>query len=277
VAEAPAAPPLAAVESGSGLEEAARETVLIPPLELILGDRTPAPEQPAAEEVKVSEAFPEIADAPLQTNGEHPVALTEEPVTEPPAEAVVLPPLELTPEPVALVAEPEAPAAETVQAQESAPAPEPIRISLSEFAPHVESDAALQAILMSDEDMDAKTVVRLVSKLPGISGCTVMFGDGFRLAGNFPEEGQAEGFSAMAPVFYKRAATFAEEVRFGDLQTLTLYTGDGLLSFFMDADICLSVKHSGRGFLPGVREKLQGVTREMAVKYAAAHSAPIPN
>jgi predicted regulator of Ras-like GTPase activity (Roadblock/LC7/MglB family) len=272
-------------------DEAAKETVLIPPLEEILGKKEPAPTEPVAEEAL---ALPAIPDSPAQANGEHPVASVTSPA-EVETPQLALPPLLLPPEPIeapkpaaivapialAPIAEPEAAPPETAPAQEPAPAPtpapEPIRISIGEFAPHVESDAALQAILMSDEDMDAKTVVRLVSKLPGITGCTVMFGDGFRLAGNFPEEGQAEGFSAMAPVFYKRAATFADEVHFGALQALTLYDASGLLSFFMHGDICLSVKHSGRGFLPGVREKLHGVTREMAAKYAAAHPAPTPH
>jgi hypothetical protein len=97
-----------------------------------------------------------------------------------------------------------------------------------------------------------------------------MFGDGLRLAGNFPENGQAEGFSAMSPPFYKRTANFASELKLGELQAFTIYTSSGLLSFFMHNDICLSVRHAGRGFLPGVREKLETVTRELAQMYSAA-------
>ena len=121
---------------------------------------------------------------------------------------------------------------------------------------------------MTEDELDAKTVVRHVCLLPGITGCGVMFADGLRLAGNFPD-GDAEGFSAMAPPFFKRSGNFAHEARLGGLQAVTLYTDDALVSFFMHDDICLSVRHTGRGFLPGVREKLGIVVRELARMYSS--------
>ena len=96
-----------------------------------------------------------------------------------------------------------------------------------------------------------------------------MFEDGLRLAGNFPD-GDAEGFSAMAPPFYKKAARFVAELELGQMLTFTLHTDNGLLSFFMHDNICLSVRHTGRGFMPGVREKLEIVTRELARMYSTA-------
>ncbi len=51
------------------------------------------------------------------------------------------------------------------------------------------SQTVLQTIFMTEDELDAKTVVKLVSQLPGINGCAVMFGDGLQLAGNFPENG----------------------------------------------------------------------------------------
>ena len=59
----------------------------------------------------------------------------------------------------------------------------------------------------------------------------------------------------MSPPFYKRTMNFASELKLGALQAFTIYTETGLLSFFMHDDICMSVRHAGRGFLPGVREK----------------------
>jgi predicted regulator of Ras-like GTPase activity (Roadblock/LC7/MglB family) len=134
-------------------------------------------------------------------------------------------------------------------------------------------ETVLQKLFMTEDEMDAKTVVKLVSQMPGINGCAVMFGDGLRLAGNFPENGHAEGFSAMSPPFYKRTMNFASELKLGELQAFTIYTNTGLLSFFMHDDICMSVRHAGRGFFPGVREKLESVTRELAQMYSAA--APV--
>ena len=132
-------------------------------------------------------------------------------------------------------------------------------------------DSALQSLFMTEDELDAKSIVRLVSALPGLEGCAVMFEDGLQLAGNFPAESDMEGFSAMAPPFFKRSRNFTGEINLGALHALTLYTERGLVSFFMHEHICLSVRHSsGRGFLPGVREKLEAVTRELARMYATA-------
>ncbi len=130
--------------------------------------------------------------------------------------------------------------------------------------------AELQSIFMTDETLDAKKVVRLVSKLPGITACTIMFSDGLTLAGNFPKELDGEGFSAMSPQFYRRAVAFTTELNLGEMQTYSVYTDRVVLSFFMQEDICLSVMQTGRSFLPGVREKLMCVTTELSRMYARA-------
>ena len=129
-------------------------------------------------------------------------------------------------------------------------------------------DSELQVLFMTEDELDAKSIVRLVSLMPGINGCAVMFGDGLRLAGNFPSESQTEGFSAMAPPFFKRAKNFAVESELGRLHAFTLYTDNSPCSFLMHDDICLAVRHSNRGFMPGVREKLDIVVRELARMYS---------
>ena len=116
------------------------------------------------------------------------------------------------------------------------PSSEPAKPALA-MAPLKGRDSELQTLFMTEEEIDAKAVVRLVSQLPGVSGCTVMFADGLRLAGNFPE-GDAEGFSAMAPPFYKRTQNFVGELKLGGLKAFTVYTETDLLSFFMHDDIC---------------------------------------
>ena len=39
----------------------------------------------------------------------------------------------------------------------------------------------------------------------------------------------------------------------------------------MHDDICVGVRHSNRGFMPGVREKLEIVVRELARMYSSAN------
>lgn len=141
-------------------------------------------------------------------------------------------------------------------------------------APPRLTDTKLQTLFMTEDELDAKTIARLASQLPGIDGCSVMFDDGLLLATSQAPDGQTEGFSAMAPALFQKVLSFTVELSLGELEACTLYTGAGLLSLFTHGNICLSVRHSGRGFLPGVREKLAIVTRELAAMYAPPPAEP---
>ncbi len=180
----------------------------------------------------------------------------------------------------------EAPLEPAASAGPVPPAPEPAfstdAISSAGLPPAVSTekratqapDTILQTLFMTEDDLDAKAIVKHINQLPGIDGCAIMFGDGLPLAGNFPDGNEKAGFSAMTPPFFKRTLTFADSLNLGGLEALTLYTANGLLSFFMHGDICVSVRHTGRGFLPGVREKLDTVTRELARIYSTEKPVP---
>ena len=276
--------PEAAGESFASIfEETSLDTTSVLPVE----SHPVSPEEPATEEPAAQAEPPR--DIPLDLGGpvaeEVPAAFAapEEPILapvrdiHPPEETAVEPPVALEPTPVAealAVLESTAPAEEAPTAAPApalaAPAAGPVKAKAP--AATAAEDSALQTLFMTEEALDAKGVVRHVCQLPGVTGCAVMFADGLRLAGNFPE-GDAEGFSAMAPPFFKRSGNFAHEALLGTLGGITLYTNQGLVSFFMHDDICVSVRHTGRGFQPGVREKLGVVTRELARMYSSEKPA----
>jgi predicted regulator of Ras-like GTPase activity (Roadblock/LC7/MglB family) len=238
---------------------------VVPPIDLAPEPVAPEPEcialAPEPSAPVEAKAEPPIASAPIEAKAELP-----KPIPDSAGSATLTALVAAPPEPAGLSAAVAAPVPPV--AAEPAPA-----IPFQTPVPLAQTETVLQALFMTEDELDAKTVVKLVSQLPGIDGCAVMFGDGLRLAGNFPESGRAEGFSAMSPPFYKRTMNFASELKLGELQAFTIYTKTGLLSFFMHEDICMSVRHAGRGFLPGVREKLETVTRELAHMYS---SAPAP-
>ena len=60
-------------------------------------------------------------------------------------------------------------------------------------APEAPSRTALQTAFDTDDELDAKTVVAHVGKMPGVKACAIMFGDGLSLAGTLPEEYEADG------------------------------------------------------------------------------------
>src|SRR5437763_3512687 len=62
----------------------------------------------------------------------------------------------------------------------------------------------LQVALDTDEKLDAKGVVALVNKIPGVKACSILFGDGLSLAGSLPAELDTDGICAMATSFIQR-------------------------------------------------------------------------
>ena len=251
----PSAPPVAEVVvptpfTDQLLDQTEAETLAPLVRDLPLDLESAAPVMPVADAPTVAE------DLPAEPVVEPPAAVEPAPVEE--ALAV----LEST-APVALHAQAPEPEEPVAQAAHIGSKP----VTAAEATAVKGRDSKLQTLFMTEDEIDAKVVVRLVCQLPGVTGCAVMFADGLRLAGNFPDT-DPEGFSAMTPPFYKRTQSFVSELKLGGLKALSIHTDKDLLSFFMHDDICVSVRHSGRGFLPGVREKLELATRELAGMYS---------
>lgn len=273
---APAAPPPVAVEPKPPVEE---EYTPIPVMVRIEPAAPPAPVAPPIAPVAEAKPLPPpVTPPPVAPTPVAPPAVPAAPApVQPPAPAPAAPrsvattPMAVAPPPLkpAALEDPIRPEPRHIP---PAPVSEPEATEVIDDEPRQPGLGELQAIFMTDETLDAKKVVRLVAKLPGITACTIMFADGLTLAGNFPKELDGEGFSAMSPLFYKRANQFASELHLGEMQTFSFYTDRSVLSFFMKNDICLAVMQTGRGFLPGVREKLMAVTTELSKMYARAAS-----
>ncbi len=126
----------------------------------------------------------------------------------------------------------------------------------------------LQALFMTEEPLDAKNIVKHTSRLPGLSGCLLMFADGLPLAGNLPEPFSQDAFSAIVPRFMSRIEDYSRELQLGEVDTVTLHTDKGPVSLFMHGGVCMALLHSKTRFLPGVREKLAMVVREVSRLYS---------
>jgi predicted regulator of Ras-like GTPase activity (Roadblock/LC7/MglB family) len=126
----------------------------------------------------------------------------------------------------------------------------------------------LQALFMTEEHLDAKNIVKHTSRLPGISGCLLMFADGLPIAGNLPEGFSQDAFGAIIPRFMGKVQDYSRDLRLGTIETVTIHTQKGPVSFFMHDKVCMALLHSKSRFLPGVREKLAVVVREVSQMYA---------
>jgi predicted regulator of Ras-like GTPase activity (Roadblock/LC7/MglB family) len=126
----------------------------------------------------------------------------------------------------------------------------------------------LQVALDTDEKLDAKSVVALVNKIPGVRACAVTFGDGLSLAGSLPAEVEAEGLCAMAPSLMQRVENHLVDTKLGALRGMTLSCTKGAVTFFMHENLCLGALHAGVDLAAETREKLSRVAHELSRKYS---------
>lgn len=163
-------------------------------------------------------------------------------------------------------------------ATDEEPAPEPAIVDPSppttEKAPAAPSEqedwdpSRLQALFMTDEELESRSITRLATELPGIAACMVMFSDGLRIAGELPETFNSEAFCAIAPHFYQRVEKYAGDLALSRPRTVTIYTDDHHVSLFLHEPVCVAVLHQNRGFMPGVREKFLVIVEELAKLYS---------
>jgi predicted regulator of Ras-like GTPase activity (Roadblock/LC7/MglB family) len=126
----------------------------------------------------------------------------------------------------------------------------------------------LQVALDTDEKLDAKGVVALVNKIPGVKACSILFGDGLSLAGSLPEDLETEGLCAMAPSLLQRVENHLVDTKLGLLRGMTLSCLKGAITFYMHENLCLAALHADLD-LPGeTREKLSRVVHELSRKYS---------
>jgi len=126
----------------------------------------------------------------------------------------------------------------------------------------------LQVALDTDVKLDAKGVVALVNKIPGVKACAIMFGDGLSLAGSLPPELETDGICAMAPALMQRLENHLVDTKLGLLRGMTLSCTKGAVTFYMHENLCLAALHADVD-LPGeTREKLSRVVHELSRKYS---------
>lgn len=126
----------------------------------------------------------------------------------------------------------------------------------------------LQVALDTDEKLDAKGVVALVNKIPGVKACSILFGDGLGLAGGLPAELDTDGLCAMAPALMQRIENHLVDTKLGPLRGMTLSCTKGAITFYMHENLCLAALHADLDLPLGAREKLSRIVHELSRKYS---------
>lgn len=117
------------------------------------------------------------------------------------------------------------------------------------------------------EKIDAKEVIAQASALAGVKACALTFSDGLSLAGELPEDVEADGLCAMAPSTMERIAQHVRETKLGQLVAMTLYTNNSAVSFFACSNICLTALHE-KSLDPEIRKRLAELTEKLSKTYA---------
>ncbi len=216
--------------------------------------------------------MPPLKEAPS------PSPLAERPLVPPPAEAAATE-LSPKPEPAAPII-PDSPSIAETTSQEPAeafdsspastlPSPaEASEISDADAASRkADAIAALQEIFMTEESMEARSVLAHILKLPGITGAMLGTPDGLKLAGALSSKFDADALCAITPSLLNRLGKFSEEVNMGALNSLTLEVSNTLLSIFSSNGVSLFIEHQRKEFAPGIRARLSSIIRHLSDIY----------
>jgi predicted regulator of Ras-like GTPase activity (Roadblock/LC7/MglB family) len=83
-------------------------------------------------------------------------------------------------------------------------------------------------------------------------------------AHNTPDSVDIVSLSAHALEMLKAMRASSAKMGIGAVPAVTVHSEKGPITFFHQDDLCLLVLHKDRGFVPGVREKLQFVMDELS-------------
>ena len=117
--------------------------------------------------------------------------------------------------------------------------------------------AALQALFMTEEKLTMDRVIAMAGQLPGLRACILAHGDQVVCASNTPPGIDLQTLSAQAMTMLAQIRESSSKMGLGNVPGVTLHAEQGALSFLHNNELCLLVLHADRGFLPGVRERLQ--------------------
>jgi len=163
----------------------------------------------------------------------------------------------------------EAPAIE--KAPEPAPQSEALLVETEHLPVAVGKDSveipnqdALQAIFMTEEFLAVDRVVELCGGLPGIKSCVLSHGSAVLASHNVPDSIDLVSLSAHAVEMLSGMRASSAKMGIGAVPAVTVHSDKGPITFFHQDDLCLLVMHKDRGFIPGVREKLQQVVEELS-------------
>lgn len=195
--------------------------------------------QPSEEIPELSEEIPASSEEIWEPEDQPTLVPTDasEPISPPEVEAEV--------EAVWIESEHEAPPSNRAQAE----------------IPHQDG---LQAVFMTEELIGIDQVVQYCGTLPGVHSCVLSHGAAVLAAYHVPDHVDLVSLSAHAVEMLASMRTSVAKMGIGAVPAVTVHSESGPITFFNQDDLCLLILHKDRGFVPGVRERLQQVIEELS-------------
>ena len=209
-----------------------------------------------------------------------------EPEEEFPTQAFDLhesPPVPVTPqrpEPVEAVE-----AVEPVEAAEPVEAVEPpeepkLPLEICAELPAVSSvwdSYALESEFFTEEELDARKVVQLMRKIPGLTGSMILRRNGPALASDLPAELHSY-FASRDRVYGKLFASWPDRVgsvAIGENELTTNRLGDRFVTVVPSKDLYVVVSHTPENLRRGLLAKLTTIANELSQMYPADAAEPV--
>ena len=117
--------------------------------------------------------------------------------------------------------------------------------------------SALQALFMTEEKLTLERVISKAGELPGLEACVLAHGDRVLCTSNASTGIDLRTLSGQAMTMLAQIRESSAGMGLGAVPAVTLHAEQGALSFLHNGELCLLVLHADRGFIPGVRERLQ--------------------
>ena len=122
----------------------------------------------------------------------------------------------------------------------------------------------LQALFMTEEKLTLESVISKAGQLPGLNACVLAHGDQVLCTSNATTGVDLRTLSAQAMTMLAQIRETSANMGLGAVPAVTLHAEHGALSFLHNGELCLLVLHGDRGFVPGVRERLQQMLGHLA-------------
>ncbi|MEO6846770.1 MAG: hypothetical protein ABI443_04980 [Chthoniobacterales bacterium] len=136
-----------------------------------------------------------------------------------------------------------------------------LEIRAKEEIPH---QGVLQSLFMTDEALTIERTIELSSTLPGVRSCVLARGAGIIASANVPEGIDVVALSTNAMNMLRQMQESLQKMGIGSIPAVTLHSEKGPVSVLPYEDLCMLIFHKDRAFIPGVRERLQDVMKELS-------------